>query len=90
MFMKDEASSALDGPAEQDFLQRLRLILESKDNNLSAVLFISHKKSVLKACDRVAVLSNGKISEMGVFDSLDSIKGGRLRKEMVDDRLTSK
>lgn len=52
----DEASSALDAPTEQDFLRRLRLLLESEDNNLSAVLFITHKKSVIQACDRVAVL----------------------------------
>jgi ABC-type multidrug transport system fused ATPase/permease subunit len=81
----DEASSALDSPSEQEILQRLRHTLESEDNNLAAVLFITHKKSVLRACDRVAVLSNGRIAEMGVFDSLDSIRGGRLRKEMVDD-----
>ncbi len=67
----DEASSALDEPSEQDFLQRLHLTLKSKDNNLAAVLFITHKKSVLRACDRVAVLSNGRIADMGVFDSLD-------------------
>ncbi len=83
--MPDEASSALDSPSEQEILQRLRHTLESEDNNLAAVLFITHKKSVLRACDRVAVLSNGRIAEMGVFDSLDSIRGGRLRKEMVDD-----
>ena len=88
--VSDEASSALDGPSEQDFLQRLRLTLERKENNLAAVLFITHKKSVLRACDRVAVLSGGRIAEMGEFDSLDSIKGGRLRKEMVDDSFSSK
>lgn len=61
--MIDEASSALDGPSEQDFLQHLRLTLDSEENNLAAVLFITHKKSVLNACDRVAVLSNGRIAE---------------------------
>ena len=88
--MPDEASSALDLPSEQEILQRLRHTLESEDNNLAAVLFITHKKSVLRACDRVAVLSNGRIAEMGVFDSLDSVRGGRLRKEMVDDSINSK
>ena len=76
----DEASSALDQPTEQDFLQRLRLLLEEKDNNLSAVLFITHKRSVMKACDRVAVLSDGRIAETGKFDLLDRTKGDQLRK----------
>lgn len=90
IIITDEASSALDGPSEQDFLQHLRLTLENEENNLAAVLFSTHKKSVLKACDRVAVLSNGRMAEMGVFDSLDSVKCGRLRKEMMDDSIVGK
>jgi len=78
----DEASSALDAPTERDFLQRLRQLLENKDNNLSAVLFVTHKKSVMQACDRVAVLSDGRISETGSFDLLDRTKGDQLRKLM--------
>ena len=81
----DEASSALDAPTEHDFLQRLRLLLESKENNLSAVLFITHKRSVLQACDRVAVLSHGRIAEKGLYDVLDKTKGDQLRKLMMGE-----
>jgi len=59
----DEASSALDALTEKDFLERLRILLDSKDNNISAILFITHKSSVIRACDRVAVLSHGRIVE---------------------------
>jgi len=81
----DEASSALDAPTEHDFLQRLRLLLESKENNLSAVLFITHKRSVLQACDRVAVLSHGRIAEKGLYDVLDKTKGDHLRQIMMGE-----
>ena len=70
----DEASSALDAPTEQDILKRLRFLLESKENNLSAVLFITHKRSVLQACDRVAVLSHGRIAETGAYDEGDQLR----------------
>lgn len=79
----DEASSALDGTAEQDLLNRLRFLLDSEDNYLSAVLFITHKKSVLQFCDRVAVLSEGRIIEKGRYDDLDRTKGDQLRNLMM-------
>lgn len=75
ILLLDEASSALDQPTEQDSLQRIRVLLESKKSNLSAVLFIAHKGSVMQACDRVAVLSEGRIVEVGVYDALDRTKG---------------
>lgn len=81
----DEASSALDATAEQDFLRQLRHLLESKDNNLSLVLFVTHKKSVLQACDRVLVLSDGRVTETGSYDVLDSKKGDQLRKLMMGE-----
>eukprot|EP00984_Skeletonema_dohrnii_P015254 scaffold6547_cov141-Skeletonema_dohrnii-CCMP3373.AAC.7 len=56
----DESSSALDAQAEQDLLLSLRRLLESDDNNLSAVLFVTHKNSVMNACDRSIMLSEGK------------------------------
>lgn len=60
----DESSSALDSLTEKDFLHRLRELVNSEDNNLSAVIFMTHKQSVLQACDRVAVLTDGKIQEV--------------------------
>ena len=75
ILLLDEASSALDQPTEQDSLQRIRVLLESEKSNLSAVLFIAHKRSVMQACDRVAVLSEGRIVEVGVYDALDRTKG---------------
>ena len=60
-YFSDEASSALDTETEQDLLKRLRHLLESDDNNLSAVLFMTHKADVMNACDRVAVLADGTL-----------------------------
>ncbi|KAL7486947.1 hypothetical protein ACHAW6_015330 [Cyclotella cf. meneghiniana] len=85
ILLLDEASSALDAAGEQDILQRLRKLLESKDNNLSAILFVTHKKSVMKACDRVVILSDGRIIEKGSYDFLDKTKGDQLRKLMMGE-----
>ena len=81
----DEASSALDQSGELDLLKRLRHLLESKNNNLLAVLFVTHRKSVMQACDRVVVLHDGKIVEKGTFDFLDNTKGDQLRKLMMGE-----
>lgn len=83
---KDEASSALDGPTEKDILLRLRRLLESKENSISSILFITHKKSVLRACDRVLVLSKGKIVDAGDFGMLDDASGDQLKRLMEGNK----
>ena len=56
---QDESSSALDSRSEQDILLSLRRLLESDDNNLSAVLFTTHK-TLMNACDRWIIISEGR------------------------------
>ena len=63
----DESSSALDSLTEKDFLHRLRELVNSEDNNLSAVIFMTHKQSVLQACDRVAVLTDGRFKKLKIM-----------------------
>lgn len=57
ILLMDESTSALDSVSEEKLLQNLK---SKKD---ITVLFITHRESVLKGCDREILVSDGKISE---------------------------
>ena len=61
----DEPTSALDPIAEYELFSRLDELSENK-----LALFISHRLSSTKFCDRIIVLSDGKITETGCHDDL--------------------
>lgn len=61
----DEPTSALDPLAELALFSRLADIADGR-----TTLFISHRLSSTKFCDRILVLSDGKIAEMGSHDAL--------------------
>jgi len=52
----DEATSALDSRTEEDFL---KIIYNLK--NKKTILFATHKNSILKRCDKIIRIYNGKI-----------------------------
>ncbi len=66
----DEPTSALDPLAELALFSRLADIADGR-----TTLFISHRLSSTKFCDRILVLSEGKIAEIGSHDALME-KGG--------------
>jgi len=66
----DEATSALDYESERMLQNNLGLIRKGR-----TVIFIAHRMSVMKNCDRVLVIDKGKIVEEGNHESLMQ-KGG--------------
>lgn len=65
LIILDEPTSALDALSERDLYLNLNKII----NNHSAI-FISHRLSSTKFCDRIFFLENGKLIECGTHNEL--------------------
>lgn len=66
----DEPTSALDPMAEYEIYQKFS---EMSDGKLT--IYISHRISSTRFCDKIAVFDKGEIVEFGTFDELMSLKG---------------
>ena len=65
LLILDEPTSALDARAEHEVFERFAALLEGK----SAVL-ISHRFSTVRMADRILVLQNGRVLELGTHEEL--------------------
>ena len=66
----DEPTSALDPVAEYEVYQRFSEMSEGR-----LTIYISHRISSTRFCDRIAVFDKGEIKEYGTFDELMEQKG---------------
>jgi ATP-binding cassette subfamily B protein len=66
----DEPSAAIDARAEAELFERLRTLAADK-----IAFLISHRFSTVRMADRIAVLDQGRIVELGSHDELVG-KGG--------------
>jgi ABC-type multidrug transport system fused ATPase/permease subunit len=66
----DEATSALDPKAEYEMYLTFDELVEGK-----SALFISHRLSSCRFCDRIAVLRGGQIIETGTHTELVNANG---------------
>lgn len=67
----DEPTAALDPVAEYDIYRQFNALVGGK-----TAIYISHRLSSCKFCDRIAVFSDGRIKEYGTHDELVKIKDG--------------
>ncbi|TRZ96027.1 ABC transporter ATP-binding protein [bacterium] len=65
IFILDEATSALDAESEKKFREAIEKITSSK-----TVIVISHRSSMLSNVDRIYMLKNGNIAEVGKQDDI--------------------
>ena len=77
LYILDEPTSALDPLAEAKIYQNFNEVVGG-----NSVIYISHRLSSTKFCDKVIVLDNGKIKEMGTHYEL--LKEDTLYKKLFD------
>ncbi len=79
MMILDEPTSTLDPIAEYEFFSGLSKISDKK-----TTFFISHRLSSTRFCDRILVLSQGHIAEVGNHDCL--MKKGGIYADMFESQ----
>lgn len=70
----DEATSALDNKSEAIVQRALDNLIKNK-----TVFVIAHRLSTIKNADRIAVINEGKLVELGNHDELMNIENGQYR-----------
>jgi ABC-type multidrug transport system fused ATPase/permease subunit len=70
----DEPTSALDPKSEAEVYTNFATLVEKKTS-----VFISHRMSSTKFCDKIAVISHGKLAEYGNHSELMAIPQGLYR-----------
>lgn len=70
----DEATSALDNKSEAIVQKALDNLIQNK-----TVFVIAHRLSTIKNANRIAVVDEGKLAELGTHEELMNIEGGKYR-----------
>ena len=61
----DDATSAVDPRVEAEILSTLRRLIQGR-----TTVLIAHRRSTLSLADRIAVLDDGRVADIGTFDEL--------------------
>ena len=70
----DEATSALDNESEAIVQKALENLMENK-----TVFVIAHRLSTIHNADRIAVINEGELAEIGTHDELMNLPNGKYR-----------
>lgn len=70
LLLLDDALSSVDAETEQEIFRQILLLRGGR-----TILFSTHRMASLSRCDRILVLSGGRIAEEGTHDELLSLRG---------------
>jgi ATP-binding cassette subfamily B (MDR/TAP) protein 1 len=73
VLLLDEATSSLDNASEKVVQEALDKIMQAKDQTC---VVIAHRLSTIRSAERIAVIENGKVGEIGTHDELMAKKDG--------------
>ncbi len=81
----DDALASVDTYTEETILRQLREVMRDR-----TTIFISHRISTVRHADRIAVLVNGRIAELGTHEELLSVGhfyAGLYEKQLLEEEL---
>lgn len=81
----DDALSSVDTFTEEQILEHLRRIMQGR-----TTIFISHRISTVRHADRIAVLVEGRVAELGTHDELlrrDGYYASLFQKQLLEEEL---
>jgi ABC-type multidrug transport system fused ATPase/permease subunit len=85
----DEATSALDSESENQVQKAIDTAMKGR-----TVISIAHRLSSIKNADRIAVLEDGRVREIGTFDQLSTKTTGAFRelmkRQLIENGASSK
>lgn len=70
ILLGDEITSALDAENQEAVMKTIMDVKRGR-----TTILVTHKVSVMKACDRLIVVENGKVVQQGSYDLLIAQKG---------------
>lgn len=85
LILLDEPTAALDALAENEIYQKYRTLMQGK-----SVLFISHRLASTRFCDRILLLSEGRIQEHGTHEELMQEQGAYFQLFQVQSKYYDK
>lgn len=77
VLLLDEATSSLDSEGEKIVQQSLDMLMANKEQTC---IVIAHRLSTIRNADRIAVIDDGKVCEIGTHDELMKRSDGRYRR----------
>ncbi|MBI2027866.1 MAG: ABC transporter ATP-binding protein, partial [Deltaproteobacteria bacterium] len=83
IYIFDDSFSSVDHETEEGILYELKEFLHNR-----TCIFITHRISTLKLCNRILYLENGSISEQGGHEDLMKIKGLYYKTYLLQQALT--